>query len=142
MIGLGVGIDYALFIVTRARSARHEGRSVHDAIGHAAATSGSAVAFAGGTVVIALLSLAVSGLSLITMLGQAAAIVVVVAVLASMTLLPALLALAATASSGCASAATAGPPWVTALSWQRWGQRLARRPGTVRGRVRASCWWR
>ena len=64
MIGLGVGIDYALFIVTRARSARYEGRSVHDAIGHAAATSGSAVAFAGGTVVIALLALAVSGLSL------------------------------------------------------------------------------
>jgi len=66
MIGLGVGIDYSLFIVTRARSARHEGRSVHDAIGHAAATSGSAVAFAGITVVIALLSLAVSGISLIT----------------------------------------------------------------------------
>ena len=93
MIGLGVGIDYSLFIVTRARSARHEGMSVHDAIGHAAATSGSAVAFAGGTVVVALLALAVSGLSMITVLGQAAAIVVVVAVLASMTLLPALLGL-------------------------------------------------
>ena len=61
MIGLGVGIDYSLFIVTRARSARHEGMSTVDAIGHAAATSGSAVAFAGITVVIALLSLAVSG---------------------------------------------------------------------------------
>src|SRR3712207_8694479 len=82
MIGLGVGIDYSLFIVTRARSARHEGMSTHDAIGHAAATSGSAVAFAGITVVIALLSLAVSGITLITVLGQAAAIVVVVAVLA------------------------------------------------------------
>ena len=93
MIGLGVGIDYSLFIVTRARSARHEGMSTQDAIGHAAATSGSAVAFAGATVVIALLSLAVSGVSLITVLGQAAAIVVVVAVLASMTLLPALLGL-------------------------------------------------
>ena len=55
MIGLGVGIDYSLFIVTRARSARHEGMSAVDAIGHAAATSGSAVAFAGITVVIALL---------------------------------------------------------------------------------------
>src|SRR5262249_9167729 len=91
MIGLGVGIDYSLFVVTRARSARYRGRSIPNAIGHAAATSGSAVAFAGGTVVIALLSLAVSGLSLITVLGQAAAIVVIVAVLASMTLLPALL---------------------------------------------------
>jgi RND superfamily putative drug exporter len=79
MIGLGVGIDYSLFIVTRARAARARGMSVHDAIGHAAATSGSAVAFAGGTVVIALLSLAVSGVSLITVLGQASAIAVVIA---------------------------------------------------------------
>ena len=73
MIGL-VGINYSLFIVTRARSARHDGMSVPDAIGHAASTSGSAVAFAGGTVVIALLALAVSGISLITVLGQASAI--------------------------------------------------------------------
>jgi RND superfamily putative drug exporter len=129
MIGLGVGIDYSLFIVTRARAARHDGMSVEKAIGHAAATSGSAVAFAGGTVVVALLALAVSGISLITVLGQAAAIVVVVAVLASMTLLPALLGLCGDRIErlrvGRDRRATLGH---SAL-WQRWGARLARRPG-------------
>jgi RND superfamily putative drug exporter len=129
MIGLGVGIDYSLFIVTRARSARHEGMSSVDAIGHAAATSGSAVAFAGITVVIALLSLAVSGITLITVLGQAAAIVVVVAVLASMTLLPALLGLCGDRIErlrvGRDKRATLGH---SAL-WQRWGARVSRRPG-------------
>jgi RND superfamily putative drug exporter len=129
MIGLGVGIDYALFIVTRARSARHEGKSVHDAIGHAAATSGSAVAFAGGTVVIALLSLIVSGLSLITMLGQAAAIVVVVAVLASMTLLPALLALCGDGIERLRIGRDRRPTLGHSAMWHKWGERLARRPG-------------
>ncbi len=129
MIGLGVGIDYALFIVTRARSARYEGRSVHDAIGHAAATSGSAVAFAGGTVVIALLALAVSGLSFITMLGQAAAIVVVVAVLASLTLLPALLALCGDGIERLHIGRDRRPNLGHSGFWQRWGQRLSRRPG-------------
>jgi RND superfamily putative drug exporter len=129
MIGLGVGIDYSLFIVTRARSARYDGMSVPDAIGHAASTSGSAVAFAGGTVVIALLALAVSGVSLITVLGQASAIVVVVAVLASMTLLPALLALCGDRIErlrvGADKRATLGH----SRYWQKWGGRLARRPG-------------
>ncbi|WP_332666730.1 MMPL family transporter [Aeromicrobium sp.] len=129
MIGLGVGIDYALFIVTRARSARHEGRSVHDAIGQAAATSGSAVAFAGGTVVIALLSLAVSGLSLITVLGQTAAIVVVVAVIASMTLLPALLALCGDGIERLRIGRDRRPTLGHSRMWQGWGQRLAGRPG-------------
>ena len=129
MIGLGVGIDYSLFIVTRARSARHDGMSVHDAIGHAAATSGSAVAFAGGTVVVALLALAVSGLSMITVLGQAAAIVVVVAVLASMTLLPALLALCGDRIERLRVGRDKRPTLGHSTLWQRWGQRLARRPG-------------
>jgi putative drug exporter of the RND superfamily len=128
MIGLGVGIDYSLFIVTRARSARHEGRSVQDAIGHAASTSGSAVAFAGGTVVIALLALAVSGVSLITVLGQAAAIVVVVAVLASMTLLPALLGLCGDGIERFKIGRDRRPTLGHSAFWQRWGERLARRP--------------
>ena len=73
-----------------------------------------------------------SGLSLITVLGQAAAIVVVVAVLASMTLLPALLgALRRPASSGCGSVATSARRSATARYWQRWGERLARRPGVL-----------
>jgi RND superfamily putative drug exporter len=129
MIGLGVGIDYALFIVTRARSARHDGMSVQDAIGHAAATSGSAVAFAGATVVVALLALAVSGVSLITVLGQASAIVVVVAVLASMTLLPALLALCGDRIERLRIGRDRRPTLGHSSLWQRWGQRLARRPG-------------
>jgi RND superfamily putative drug exporter len=128
MIGLGVGIDYSLFIVTRARSARHRGKSIPDAIGHAAATSGSAVAFAGGTVVIALLALAVSGLSFITVLGQAAAIVVVVAVLASMTLLPALLSLCGDGIERLRIGRDRRPTLGHSAVWQRFGQRLARRP--------------
>jgi RND superfamily putative drug exporter len=131
MIGLGVGIDYSLFIVTRARSARHDGMSVPDAIGHAAATSGSAVAFAGGTVVVALLALAVSGLSMVTVLGQAAAIVVVVAVLASMTLLPALLGLCGDRIERLRVGRDRRPTLGHSTLWQRWGKRLARRPGLV-----------
>jgi putative drug exporter of the RND superfamily len=129
MIGLGVGIDYSLFIVTRARSARHEGKSVHEAIGHAAATSGSAVAFAGGTVVVALLALAVSGLSLVTVLGQAAAIVVVVAVLASMTLLPALLGLCGDGIERLRVGRDKRPTLGHSVLFERWGKRVARRPG-------------
>jgi putative drug exporter of the RND superfamily len=129
MIGLGVGIDYSLFIVTRARSARHDGMSVPDAIGHAAATSGSAVAFAGGTVVVALLALAVSGLSMITVLGQMAAIVVVVAVLASMTLLPALLGLCGDRIERLRVGRDRRPTLGHSALWQKWGERLARRPG-------------
>jgi RND superfamily putative drug exporter len=129
MIGLGVGIDYSLFIVTRARSARHEGKSVPDAIGHAAATSGSAVAFAGGTVVIALLALVVSGLSLVTVLGQMAAVVVVVAVLASMTLLPALLGLCGDNIERLRIGRDRRHTLGHSQLWQRWGQRLAKRPG-------------
>jgi RND superfamily putative drug exporter len=129
MIGLGVGIDYSLFIVTRARSARHDGMSVPDAIGHAAATSGSAVAFAGATVVVALLALAVSGLSMITVLGQMAAIVVVVAVLASMTLLPALLGLCGDRIERLRVGRDRRPTLGHSTLWQKWGERLARRPG-------------
>jgi putative drug exporter of the RND superfamily len=128
MIGLGVGIDYSLFIVTRARSARHDGMSMPDAIGHAASTSGSAVAFAGGTVVIALLALAVSGVSLITVLGQASAIVVVVAVLASMTLLPALLGLCGDRIERLRIGRDKRPHLGHSKPWQRWGERLSRRP--------------
>ena len=129
MIGLGVGIDYSLFIVTRARSARHEGMSSVDAIGHAAATSGAAVAFAGITVVIALLSLAVSGITLITVLGQASAIVVVVAVLASMTLLPALLGLCGDRIERLRVGRDKRPTLGHSARWERWGARVARRPG-------------
>jgi len=91
MIGLGVGIDYALFIVTRHFRGLNDGLEVHESIARATATSGGAVFFAGGTVTIALVSLAVAGIPLVTTMGLMAAISVVVAVLAALTLLPAVL---------------------------------------------------
>jgi putative drug exporter of the RND superfamily len=93
MIGLGVGIDYALFIVTRHFRGLDNGLDVRESLARAVATSGGAVAFAGGTVTIALVSLAVAGIPLVTTMGLMAAVAVVVAVLAALTLLPALLAI-------------------------------------------------
>jgi RND superfamily putative drug exporter len=93
MIGLGVGIDYSLFIVTRHRGFLADGHPVVESVGRAVATSGSAVVFAGGTVVIALCSLALAGIPLVSSMGLAAAIVVVVAIVAAITLLPAILGL-------------------------------------------------
>jgi RND superfamily putative drug exporter len=92
MIGLGVGIDYALFIVTRHFRGLGDGLSMEESIARATATSGGAVFFAGGTVTIALVSLAVANIPLVTTLGFMAAIAVVVAVLCALTLLPAVLA--------------------------------------------------
>jgi RND superfamily putative drug exporter len=91
MIGLGVGIDYALFIVTRHLEQRRDGMETYESVARASATSGGAVVFAGCTVMVALLSLAVVGIPLVTTLGYTAAIVVAVAVVGAITLLPALL---------------------------------------------------
>ena len=96
MIGLGVGIDYALFIVTRHRQHLQEGMSVEDAAGTANATAGQAVLFAGTTVVIAILGLYLAGLPAISAMGAAVALVVTVSMVAAVTLLPGLLGLAGT----------------------------------------------
>jgi putative drug exporter of the RND superfamily len=93
MIGLGVGIDYALFIVTRHKLQLREGMELHESIARAAATAGGAVVFAGFTVVIALCSLAFAGIPLVATLGFTAAIAVLTAVCAATTLLPAVLGL-------------------------------------------------
>jgi RND superfamily putative drug exporter len=93
MIGLGVGIDYSLFIVTRFREARRDGTPVVDASAVASGTAGTAVLFAGTTVVIAISGLWISGLWAVGMLGLAAAIVVATSVVSALTLLPALLGL-------------------------------------------------
>ncbi|MGD9573231.1 MAG: MMPL family transporter [Thermoleophilia bacterium] len=93
MIGLGVGIDYALFIVTRFRQGLHDHLSPEDAAATATATAGRAVLFAGITVAISISALAVIGLDFITKLGLGAAITVVTAVAAAITLLPAILKL-------------------------------------------------
>ncbi|MEV6950851.1 MMPL family transporter [Streptomyces sp. NPDC051183] len=94
MIGLAVGIDYALFIVSRYRAELAEGRERDEAAGRAAGTAGSAVVFAGLTVVIALVGLAVVNIPMLTKMGFAAAGTVVIAVLVALTLVPAILGFA------------------------------------------------
>jgi RND superfamily putative drug exporter len=96
MIGLGVGIDYALLIVTRYREQLHSGHDVRESIGIAMDTAGRSVLFAGMTVVISLLGMLLMGVSFVQGLAVAASAVVFVTVLASLTLLPALLGFAGT----------------------------------------------
>ncbi|MDQ7906190.1 MMPL family transporter [Phytohabitans sp. ZYX-F-186] len=94
MLGLAVGIDYALFIVARHRSQLASGLSVAQSAARAVGTAGTAVVFAGLTVVIALAGLAVVRIPFLTAMGLAAAAAVVVAVLVAVTLIPAVLGLA------------------------------------------------
>ncbi|MGC9378448.1 MMPL family transporter [Streptomyces sp. MH13] len=91
MIGLAVGIDYALFIVSRYRAELAEGREREEAAGRAVGTAGSAVVFAGLTVVIALVGLAVVNIPMLTKMGVAAAGTVAIAVVIALTMVPALL---------------------------------------------------
>jgi RND superfamily putative drug exporter len=91
MLGLAVGIDYALFVVSRYREERGKGRTPQEATALAVGTAGSAVVFAGLTVVIALAGLSVVGIPMLTKMGLAAAGAVVVAVLIALTLVPAFL---------------------------------------------------
>ncbi|MFI0433637.1 MAG: MMPL family transporter [Candidatus Nanopelagicales bacterium] len=93
MLGLGVGIDYALFLITKHRTLLREGYGVADSVGRTAGTAGAGMVFAGSTLVAALCGLALTGLSFLAWLGFAAAIVVVVAVVSSITFVPALLGL-------------------------------------------------
>jgi RND superfamily putative drug exporter len=94
MIGLAVGIDYGLFILSRHRTQLAQGMSPDESAATAVATAGSAVVFAGGTVIIALLGLLVVGIPFLSAMGVVAAAGVLVAILASTTLLPAVLGLA------------------------------------------------
>jgi RND superfamily putative drug exporter len=92
MLGLAVGIDYALFIVSRHREQLADPRAeVADSIARATATAGSSVVFAGGTVVVALAALTATGIPFLSTMGLAAAATVLIAVLVALTLLPALL---------------------------------------------------
>ncbi|MGC4791104.1 MMPL family transporter [Micromonospora sp. DT178] len=122
MLGLAVGIDYSLFITSRYRQNLMEGLPPDEAVGRAVGTAGSAVVFAGATVVIALAGLAVVNIPFLTVMGLAAAGTVTVAVLVAITLQPALLGFAgrrvlprklrATVPAGdrAADAADAGTP--------------------------------
>jgi len=93
MIGIGVGIDYSLLVVTRFREGLHAGRTVEDSVVVAVTTAGRSVIFAGVVVALALLGLFVMGLPFIAMLGTAGAIVVVIAIIVALTITPALLSL-------------------------------------------------
>jgi putative drug exporter of the RND superfamily len=93
LVGLGVGVDYALFVVARYRENRTAGHNNRHALGNAMSSSGAAVVFAGGTVVIATTALAITGVGVLTSIGLATALMVFAAVAAAVTLLPALLSL-------------------------------------------------
>ena len=93
LIGLGVGIDYALFIVTRHRRGLRRGRTVDDAVRNAVVTTGRGVVFAGATVCVALLGMLILRLGFLNGVAIAASVTVVLTVAASVTLLPALLSL-------------------------------------------------
>src|SRR6478672_5974233 len=130
MIGLAVGIDYALFLVTRHRGQMREGMELHESIALAVGTAGTAVVFAGCTVVVALLSLFVAGIPLVAALGYTAAVAVGTAVLAAVTLLPAVMSLA-----GRHIDSLALPVWLHPKDdpakegiWGRWAGFVTRHP--------------
>ncbi|MEV5988447.1 MMPL family transporter [Streptomyces sp. NPDC052051] len=133
MIGLAVGIDYALFIVSRYRSELAEGRDREEAAGLAVGTAGSAVVFAGLTVLIALAALAVVNIPLLTKMGLAAAGTVAIAVIIALTLVPALLGFAGRRVLGRKDrkgARTAGLPSKPNMG-TRWARFVLRRPVSV-----------
>ena len=130
MIGLGVGIDYALFIVTRHRENLRLGMTVTEAAGRAVATSGSAVLFAGVTVVIAIAGLAIAGIPAVTVMGLMAGMTVAVMVAIALTLLPALLGFAGHRIDAIrlpGMRAGAGTPGRESM-WHRWGRQVSAHP--------------
>ncbi|WP_243060179.1 MMPL family transporter [Nocardioides sp. SR21] len=100
MVGLGVGIDYALFILTRHREQLADGVPLRESIARAVSTAGSSVVLAGGIVVVAILGLTVAGVPFMSAGAYAVSVIVLVMVLASITLLPALLAIAGNRVNG------------------------------------------
>lgn len=134
MVGLGVGIDYALFVLARHREYLARGLDPHEAAGRAVATAGRPVVFAGGTVVVSILGLAVANVPFMTVGGVAVSIVVLIMVVASVTLLPAFLG---AAGPRLARAGRIG----RALQTRKLG-RLARRRDPAAGAAHAGGWRR
>jgi RND superfamily putative drug exporter len=137
LIGLGVGVDYALFIVTRYRQGLQRGKSVEDAIVDAVDTSGRAVMFAGMTVCIALLGMFALGVSFLYGVAIAASVVVAFTVLAALTLLPALLGFFGVRVLGRKARRRLAAGQVTTSDaggwWQRWTDVLEVRPALIAG---------
>ncbi|MFI6440959.1 MMPL family transporter [Streptomyces sp. NPDC050759] len=133
MIGLAVGIDYALFIVSRYRAELAEGRDREEAVGRATGTAGSAVVFAGLTVVIALAGLSVVNVPMLTKMGLAAAGTVVIAVLIALTMIPALLGYAGRKirPAGEKRKKTSGTALGKPNLGTRWASFVIRRPAAV-----------
>ncbi len=134
MIGLAVSIDYALFIMSRYRHELGTGLEPEEAVGRAAGTAGSAVVFAGLTVVIALAGLFVVDIPFLTQMGLAAAFTVVLAVAIALTLLPALLGFAGRrVLGGRIPGLRAGDPEAAGRmsAGRRWGRFVTRRPVAV-----------
>jgi len=129
MVGLGVGIDYALFLITRHREYLALGLPVEESVGRAVETAGQVVVFAGGTVVIAILGLAVAGIPMMTAAAIAIATIVLIMVVASITLLPALLGLAGGWINRLGlRSIRAGNGTGYGVRWRRWGEHVSRHP--------------
>lgn len=132
LIGLGVGIDYALFIVTRSRQGLKRGMSVEDSIVTAVNTSGRAVLFAGSTVCVALLGMLVLQLSFLNGVAIAASLTVLITMFASLTLLPAFLGIFnmhVLSRRERRKLKNEGPePLIVATGWQRWADFVGRHP--------------
>ncbi|MBH1933891.1 MMPL family transporter [Streptomyces sp. AV19] len=142
LIGLGVGIDYALFIVTRHRKGLRQGLPVPVAAERAVATTGRAVVFAGGTVCVALLGMLVLGLDFLVGVALAASLTVVLTVAASVTLLPALLGLIGHRALGrrerrrlAHEGPRPEPPTGLAARWSAFVERHPKALGAVAGAV-------
>ena len=128
MLALGVGIDYALFVLTRHRENLASGMSVPDAVGRAHATAGLSVLFAGSTVVLAIAGLQLAGVPMIAAMGWTSALMVAITMVAALTLLPALLGVAGRRINSLQvrrpkRSRRSGPSWSG-----RWAAHVADRP--------------
>ena len=129
LVGLGVGVDYALFVVARYRENRSAGRDNQAALVAAMGTSGAAVVFAGGTVVIATSALAITGVGVLTSIGLATAMMVLSSVIAAVTLLPALLSLLGDRiDKGRIGRRNRPVKAAEQTAWWRFGHRVSARP--------------
>jgi RND superfamily putative drug exporter len=128
MIGLGVGIDYALFIVTRFRENHSAGLSVDDAVVGAMDTAGRAVLFAGATVILALFGQVLLGVALLTGLAVASSLVVLTTMLAALTALPPLLSRFGARIDRRTSRRARKQGAAAGSRWLAWSHAIARRP--------------